>query len=202
MDSPVQVPEPPLEDWAVGRPEVPECSRAPGETWDLGDGLVPKTEATSTKTDPVEPNQLNFEDAPRPSLFALGEAQKAELVVTEGFDLDTLSKTLSSGLMHADFLLEGFIAPAVAPELEDKGPHSTAGVWSMYIHNVSRPGCRHVCDNLMKEYRWPVEEFPSYMRRIKVHQMQVPAFRTPLMSTPLPMIENIVTCSEFKQIVH
>ena len=119
------MPEPPLEDWAAGRPEIPECSRTPGETWDLGDSLVPKTKATSSKTVPVEPSEIKFEDTPRPSLFALGEAQKAESVVTEGFNLDTLSKTLSSGLTCADFLLEGFMAPAVAPELEDEGPHSS-----------------------------------------------------------------------------
>ena len=65
--------------------------------------------------------------------------------------------------MRADFLLEGFTVPDVSPELENEGPHSTTGVWSMYIHNVSRPGCRHIHDDLMKEYRWPVEEFPSYM---------------------------------------
>ena len=124
------------------------------------------------------------------------------MVVTEGFDLETLSKTLFAGLTCADFLLEGLTAPDVAPELEDKGPHSTAGVWSMYIHNVSRPGRRQVCDDLMKEYRWPVDEFPSHMQGIKVHQMQVSAFRTPLASTPLPMIENMIACSEYKQIVH
>ena len=103
---------------------------------------------------------------------------------------------------RADFLLEGFTAPDVAPELEDEGPHSTAGVWSMYVHNVSRPGRRHVRDDLMREYRWPVDEFPSYMRGIKVHQMQVPAFRTPLASTPLPMIENVIACSEYEQVVN
>ena len=154
------------------------------------------------KTDPVRPNEIKFENAPRPPLSALGEAEKAELVVTEGFNLETLSKTLSAGLTCANFLLEGFMAPDVSPELEDKGPHSTAGVWSMYVHNVSRPGRRHVRGDLMKEYRWPVDEFPSYMRGIKVHQTQVPAFRTPLTSTPLPMIENMITCSEYEQIVH
>ena len=101
------------------------------------------------RTLPVRPNETKFEDAPRPPLSALGEAEKAELVVTEGFDLETLSKTLSAGLTRTDFLLEGFTAPDVAPELEDEGPHSTAGVWSMYVHNVSRPGRRHVRDDLM-----------------------------------------------------
>ena len=76
----------------------------------------------------MRPYEIKFEDAPRPPLSALGEVEKAELVVTEGFNLETLSKTLSTGLMCANFLLKGFTAPDVAPELEDEGPHSTAGV--------------------------------------------------------------------------
>ena len=116
------MPEPPLEDWAANRPEVPECSRAPGETWDLGDGLVPKTEATSPKTDPVEPVQLKFEDTPRPPLSALGEAEKAELVVTEGFDLETLSKMLSSGLTRADFLHQETGEEMIFPDKYYKHP--------------------------------------------------------------------------------